>query len=289
MWQFYALGAIAFNCLENIMDKRAMRGEVDSIVASFIRVSLYILIVCPIVSLFGHTITWHFDVGFMLFGVLNTFISAAYTIILRRVNITTITMLSYIAPLAFLFIDHMIGAKFSLIQVLAILGLAVGGIAFAMDDRPQLDAKTILALLWMFCCTGGEAFYVKHIHNTTNMDIISVFANIWGWVVIYLGLTLMVTGRWRKLFTQEALTYSKWSVAGKSLDVMNSLLWSFGIAMTTVTQFASMDVFFPPLMLILVLIFQGLLKVDLGEPLHKHTIFRKSCAAIVLVFCSLFV
>lgn len=44
-----------------------------------------------------------------------------------------------------------------------------------------------------------------------------------------------------------------------------------------------MEVFFPPVMLLLVLLAQGTLGVDLGERIYGRAVVRKSVAALILV------
>lgn len=288
-WPAYALGAITCNCLQDITDKRAMQGDVDGLVATFIRVALYVLLVIPLTALMGHPLTWYCTPAVLGFALVSVGMSSAYTLLLRRIHISTLAILAYVAPLIFLLVDHFLGQTHTWMQVGAIAGLVIGGMVFAMDDRPQLDRWTILALIWTMACSGAEAYYVKHVHATEGLDIITVLSNIWGWVAVYLALAVVVSGRWRRLFTRSAWTYARWSVLGKSFDVMNSFLWSMGVALTSVAQFTAMDVFFPPIMLALVFVAQKGLRMNLGETLTSSALLRKAGAAVVLVISSLFV
>jgi hypothetical protein len=288
-WPAYALGAISCNCLQDITDKRAMRDPVDGVVATFIRVALYVLLVIPLTALMGHRLTWYCTPVVLGFAVLNMGMSSAYTLLLRRIHVSTLSIFAYVAPLIFLVVDHLLGQTHTWAQVGAIGGLVLGGIVFALDERPQFDRMTVLALVWTMACSGIEAYYVKHVHATQGLDVITVLANIWGWVAVFLGVVLLVSGRLPRLFTRTAWTYARWSVVGKSFDVMTSYLWSLGVALTTVAQFAAMDVFFPPIMLFLVVVVQKGLRINLGETLTQPAMLRKMAAATVLVISSLFV
>jgi drug/metabolite transporter (DMT)-like permease len=288
-WPAYALGAIACNGLQDLTDKRAMRGHLDGAVATFIRVGLYVLLVLPLMALMGHPLTWYCTPAVMGFGVLNTGMSSAYTLLLRRIHISTLAILAYVAPLIFLVIDHFLGQVHTLWQIGAIVGLVAGGMLFVLDERPQFDRLTLVALLWTVGCGGAEAYYVKSVHATEGLDVIVVLANIWVWVSLFLLAFLVVTGRVRHLVTRAAWTYARWSVLGKSFDVMASYLWSVGVALTTLAQFAAMEAFFPPILLLLVWLVQGVFRVDLGETLTRAALLRKSAAAGLLVVSSLFV
>lgn len=291
MWQSYALAAVVFNCLEDITDKRAMNGSaaIDADVATFIRVLLYCLLVVPITMLLGHGVTWYCSPGIVLFGLASTLMSSAYTVVLKRVNITTLAVLAYVAPLIFLTIDTAIGHDFTTAQVLAIVGLVVGGMGFAMDERLKFDKLTIAALAFMFLYSGAEFYYAKWMFKTEGLTVISLFANVWGWAAVFLGAYLIVRRKAPLLATRQAATYAKLSTLAKSFDVMTSLLWGIGVTMTTVAQFSSMEVFFPPVMLALALLAQLAFKIDLGEHVERAAIARKASMAAVLVVSGMFV
>lgn len=220
MWQLYALSAIVFNCLEDITDKRAMNGSaaIDADVATFIRVTLYCLLVIPITALFGHTVSWYCSPGIIFFGLASTLMSSAYTVVLKRVNITTLAVLAYIAPLIFLVIDNAIGNAFTHVQVFAIVGLVIGGMGFAMDDHLKLDKLTLAALAFMLIYSGAEFYYAKWMFKTEGLSVISLFANVWGWATIFLAAYLIVRRKVPLLLTREAATYAKLSTLAKSFD-----------------------------------------------------------------------
>lgn len=291
MWQAYALGAVVFNCLEDITDKRAMNGSatIDADVATFIRVLLYCLLVVPITMLVGHSVTWYCSPGIVLFGLASTLMSSAYTVVLKRVNITTLAVLAYVAPLIFLTIDTAIGHDFAIGQVLGIVGLVIGGMGFAMDERLKFDKLTIAALVFMFIYSGAEFYYAKWMFKTEGLSVISLFANIWGWAALFLGAYLVVRRKTPLLATREAAAYAKLSSLAKCFDVTTSLLWGIGVTMTTVAQFSSMEVFFPPVMLALALFAQLAFKIDLGEHVERSAIARKASMAAMLVISGMFV
>jgi hypothetical protein len=283
MWQLYAIASVSCNALEQISDKRAMREEVGGAVATFIRVTFYTLLLIPLAALVGHPVHWYCTPGILLFSLINVTMASAYTVLMKHVNVTSIAVLSYLAPLIFLAIDRANGASFTVLQVLAIVGLVGGGVGFAIDSRPQFDGRTLFALACTLACSGAEAYYVKHVQRAEGIHILTILANMWGWVIALLALYLVASGKWRSLFTREAVRYARWSLLGKSLDTWTSVFWSLGLPLTTVAEYASMEVFFPPVMLLLVLFAQGVLGVDLGENVRGSAMARKAAAALLLV------
>ena len=291
MWQAYSLGSIVFNCLEDIADKRAMTRApgIDSNVATTIRVVLYCLLVIPITALLGQTVSWYISPGIVAFGLASTLMSSAYTVVLKRVNVTTIAVLGYVAPLIFLIIDHAIGERVSLTQGLAVVGLVAGGIGFALDGKLSFDRPTILALGGMFIYSGAEFYYAKWMFKHEGLNVISLFTNVWGWAAAFLVAWLAVRRKLPLLLTKEVISYAKLSTLAKSFDVMTSIAWGVGITMTTTAQFSAMAVFFPPTMLILALVAQMAFHVDLGERIERQTIARKVSMVALLTISGVFV
>jgi len=291
MWQLYALSAIVFNCLEDITDKLAMNGSaaIDADVATFIRVALYCMLVIPITALFGYLVSWYCSPGIVFFGLASALMSSAYTVVLKRVNITTLAVFAYIAPIIFLVIDNAIGNNFTFVQVCAILGLVVGGIGFAMDDRLKFDKLTMAAVVFMFVYSGAEIYYAKWMFKNEGLSVISLFANVWGWAAVFLAAHLIVRRKVPLLLTRQAATYTKLSTLAKSFDVAISLLWGIGVTMTTVAQFSSMEVFFPPVMLAMALLAQTCFGINIGEHVERQVIARKVSMAAVLVVSGMFV
>lgn len=291
MWQAYSLGSIVFNCMEDITDKRAMTGapSIDSSVATFVRVVLYCLLVVPITALLGQSVSWYISPGIVAFGLASTLMSSAYTVVLKRVNITTVAVLGYVAPLIFLMIDHAIGESLTMAQMLAIVGLVAGGIGFALDDKLSFDPATVMALGFMLIYSGAEFYYAKWMFKHEGLNVISLFANVWGWAAVFLGAWLAMRRKLSLLLTKQAITYAKLSTLAKSFDVLTSVAWGIGVTMTTVAQFSAMEVFFPPIMLLLALVAQLTFRVDLGEHIEQRAIVRKVSMAAVLAVSGAFI
>jgi hypothetical protein len=291
MWQAYSLGSIICNCLEEITDKRAMNTaqRLDADVATFIRVALYCLLVVPVTALLGQPLSWYISPGIVAIGLASTLMSSAYTVVLKRVNITTVAVLGYVAPILFLLIDRTSGETITATQTFAIFGLVTGGIGFALDDRLRIDRVAILAMALMLVYGGVEFYYAKWMFKHEGLNVISLFANVWGWAAIFLGIGIIARRKWRLLLTRQALTYTKISAVAKTFDVLTSAAWGIGITLTTVAQFSAMEAFFPPIMLILALVVQMALKVDIGERFERRVIGRKALMATLLVVSGAFV
>lgn len=121
------------------------------------------------------------------------------------------------------------------------------------------------------------------------LTVISLFANVWGWAAVFLAVYLLVRGKMPLLLTCEAVSYAKLSTLAKTFDVLTSRQWGVGVTMTTVAQFSSMEVFFPPTMLLMALAAQVLFRIDLGERIERRVVARKASMAAVLVLSGMFV
>lgn len=290
MWQLYALSAIALACLENITDKRAMNGSViDTDVATFVREVLFCLLVVPITSLLGYPVTWYCSPGIILVGLLATFMATAYTHVLTRINITTLSVLTCVTPLIFLAIDNAIGHVFTLIQVFAIAGLVIGGIGFALDERLKLDVITLGLLAFLFGCYGGEFYYIQYLNKTEGLSGISFFANAQGWTALFLAIHLTLRHKLPLLLTRDAFVFVKRSALAKSFDVGSSTMVGMALVIATVSQFSSMEIFMPLIMLVIALVAQVVFRVDLGENVERGAIVRKTSMAMVLIISGMFV
>lgn len=288
-WQAFALGSVTASGLQDIADKRALQGAVDPTVATFVRVTLYVVLIVPLIVVLRQGLVWYMSPGLLLCALANALVAGAYTVLLQRIHISTLGVLAYAAPLLFLAVDHWSGNAITPLHAMGVVGLVVGGIAFALDDRLQLSPTTILALVWTVGITGVEAYYVKHVHAQTGVPIVSLFANIWGWAAAVLGVVVVARGKAALVPTRATWTYLRWSVLGKGCDVSSSLCWSMGITATTVAQFAAMEVWFPPILLLLTTGAQRFLGMELGEVVHRRALWRKGAAALLLVGSSLVV
>jgi low temperature requirement protein LtrA len=105
----------------------------------------------------------------------------------------------------------------------------------------------------------------------------------------FLFLYVLISGQAKVLFSRNAWQYARYCVAAKSIDALVSFFWCAGIVLTTVAQMASMEIFFPILVLIVATVGQRCFKLELGETLHGHALVRKSFAACLLALSATFV
>lgn len=173
----------------------------------------------PITAIAGQSVGWYCSLGIVVFGLLSALMSTAYTLALKRVNVTTLSVLSYIAPLIFLVVDNVIGHTFSAIQIFAIVGLVLGGIGFALDERLTIDAPTLGLLVFMLGYSGAQFYYLQYLHKTEAVTGISFFANVWGGAAVFLLVHLVVRRKAPLLLTEKAWAYARLSVMAKSFDV----------------------------------------------------------------------
>jgi len=289
IWQLYALGAIFATCVENITDKAGIRAPIDTLVATFIRVATYSVLVPTLCFIFGQPLTFYVSPGIVVFGVASTAMASVYTLTIKKVDVTTFSLLSYIGPLCFLAIDNVIGSGINLYQSLGVCGLVLGGMLFLSNGTLKLDKITISALLFLVTFSGSEAYYLKYLVLTENISGISVLASIWVWAALFLGCAVIAKGKLPLIFDNRTVTYVKYSATAKTFDATSSILTGVALTQTTVSQFSALDVFFPPMMLMLAIAAQKWLKIDLGESIDKKTVSKKGLATVVLIISGLMV
>jgi hypothetical protein len=286
MWQIWSLTATGFACCENITDKRAMRsggGAIDADVASFLRVLLWCLLVIPVSAAFGAHVSWYFNVWIVLFGLASAGLALSYTQVMRRVEASTLAVLTYIGPLIFLAIDAISGHHFTASQVAGLVGLVAGGIVFVANGRIRADRTTLALLGVMFAYSGSEGYYLQYVNRTAGNSGISFFASVWVWAGAFLLLNLIVRGKYRLLGQRDAGMYAMISALGKSFDAGASLFSGKVLTAVSVSQFAAMQAVYPPMALVLTVVAQRTLGIDLGEPLDSRTLWRKFGAAALIV------
>lgn len=226
---------------------------------------------------------------FFLGFLLATFMATAYTHVLTKINITTLSILTCVTPLFLLAIDNAIGHDFSITQIFAIAGLVVGGIGFALDEKFKLDVTTLGLLAFLFGSYGGEFYYIQYLNKTEGLSGISFFANAQGWTAIFLAIYLVFRRKLPLLFTRNAFSFARRSALAKSFDVGSSMMAGMALVIATVSQFSSMEIYMPLVMLIMALVAQIVFRVDLGENVERGAIARKASMALVLIISGMFV
>lgn len=289
-WQCYALGSVLFSCLEDVGDRYAINIPVQIVAASFIRLSIWIIIATSVMCLTpGHHFFWTPTPTLLLLGAMGAVTAIAYSRVLTRISVSTLSVFAFIMPLLFLVVDKAAGYRLTAFEVLAILGMVLGGIGFGKDEPIRMDRWTILAFVWMVVNAGIEAYYVKYMHDTQHTDNMGILLNMWSLSLVFLIAIMTYKGYWKELAKKDSLRYMRRCLVSKGPDVCSTLMWSAALSLAAVSQISAVSAFYPLIMLILVWIVQGGLKVNLGEDLRIQAMTRKSLSACLLVLSILVV
>jgi hypothetical protein len=281
-WQCYALAGVVFSGLEDIGDRYAINVGIDAVAASFTRIVVYLVFAALAMLVTGRALFWYPHTSVLALALVGAITAVAWSRILIKISISTLSIFAYIAPVLFLVIDRLSGTRVTLLEVLAILGMVLGGIGFAYDEKIRMDRWTFLAVTWIIFNCGAEAYYLKYAQVTYHLDPMGVLLNIWMWAVFVLGFVITYQRGWKAYFQPQVFHYMGRCTLGKSADVASSLCWSIGLTLTAVSQLSAINAFYPLIMLVLVWTIQGVLRVDLGEDLRLQSVSRKTLSAILL-------
>lgn len=286
MWQLYAIMALSMVCVENTIDKIAVKEDIDSGLASFIRIAIYSLVAPLIIMAFGYKIEFYVSTAIVLFGLGGAVTAVFYIEGMKRVKASSLAVLTCLGPLLFLAVDHYLENAIGLSQSLTVVFLVIGGTIFVSVDKFEINKETVAAFLFMTVFFGGEAYLVKYYQNNNILDGYSTIINLWLWSVLFLGIYSY--RKLKDLFAARSVKYMKYCIVSKTFDSLNTVFAIAGLAMTNVSQYSAMEVFFPPLMFVTVLVTQYILKIDIGEELDFSSAYRKLTGLFVIVLSACF-
>lgn len=293
MWQGYSLGSLIAGALENATDKAGIvhDGGVDSYVASFYR-AFFFFIAVLFVGFSGilGSVSPFFHWSYIPIAIVSTISTLLFTYLLRTVEITVIGAASYLAPFLFLLFDTQIfGVQLREHQVLGIILLVSGGLAFSLDGkthhfRRDLGWRIWAALTFIYVLgAAAEAYLFKYLHATHDVNAVSyyVYSTIPG--IIFLFFIVVWKRRTQQLFSPAARAYMPYAMLGKSFDSLNSILFITALSMATLAQVSAFNALMPLMIVIIAAIVQGMFGFRLKERLDSRRTGWKLCAALVLV------
>ena len=299
MWQGYALGSLIAGALESVADKAGIvhDARIDSYVATFYRVSCYLAAVTLLgfSGLFGE-LQFFFHWTLPLLGVLATISSLLFTYLLRRLEITVIGALAYVAPIVFLCIDTaVIGVDLSGIQILGILFLVGGAIAFVLDGVThhfrRIFTWRIAGALFLMTVVyaGADAYLFKYLHSAYQLSAVSYSFSTHLFNVVFLFGIVVARGSFAHLFDTAAIRYLPYAAIGKSFDAVNTIFYLLALPLVSVSQLTAFTALSPLVLFLVAALTQGLFRFSLQEHLRAHNAPWKLGAAIVLVVGGLMV
>jgi drug/metabolite transporter (DMT)-like permease len=292
MWQLYVLGSLFASATENVIDKASLLGNiaVDFFVASFWRPLLF-FIVTVVIGLFGWVGVLHFSFywGIIALAPIGAFSSLFYTYVLQKVEVTSATAITYIAPILFLFIDaKFLHNGFPLKVVMGIVLLVLGGIGFSINATTRKLKTELTPLVWGMLAfsvfwTGCEAYLFKYLNATQGINGVSFFSSLWLLTSVVLLLIVLLKGKTALLFKKTSRTYAKQSLVSKTFDAISTVLWAQALTFVAVSQVSAYDALYPLILFVLVLVVQGIFKRNLNEKLDRQHIVWKIVATACLV------
>lgn len=287
-WQIYALLAILAISVEGAIDKRALSSiKLDLSVASFVRIVCYCLMVIPLSHLAGVPFYWHVNAGILFFGLSGAALALAYSVLLKNVKYSSISILLFLPSIFYIAIDTWSDHPLSALQIGSVLGLSVFGALFVYEKGITFNRQVLLAFLVMACYAGAEMYYLKYLNKSEGIPGPVFFANTWIWASIFSGLFLL----WKRpsVDKPELLRYIRFSVVSKTFDAISSISAGIGLTLTSVSLYSSYQVFTPVIGFVTVLFTQYVLRKEVGEALTPLALFRKLFALVGILTCSVLV
>ncbi|MFZ2887271.1 MAG: EamA family transporter, partial [Minisyncoccia bacterium] len=272
MWQMYSIGSLVAGAFESAIDKAGIVGDarVDSYAASFYRTFFFFLatLTVGLTGILGNLqlfIHWSI-VPLAFLGLVSTLL---FTYLLRKVEITVISAASYLTPILFLIIDtSFLGINLSQAEVLGIILLVCGGIAFSLDGKTEhfkreFTWKVAGAFVFIYILQSGiENYTFKHFSDG-GLNAISYYASIWSLTtLLFLGV-LLVKGKMHTLVARAAVTYIPYAALGKTFDAFNSILFLSAVSIATVSQVSAFNALFPLVVFIAAVITQSFFGIGL--------------------------
>lgn len=288
----YSLLGLFSNALENSFDKHSLLQEssLDYAVATFYRVFVYTLII-TLVGLLGWAggLRFLFDWKIVSFGVFGALNSLSYTYALRRIEVTNIGTIAYIAPVFFLLIDTaLLHTPLSSLQILGVICLAVGGIGFSIDGatrriKKELSLPVLSIFIFWLIYGGIEAYFFKFMNATQGVNATTFFTNVWAWSGVTLLILVLAQRKSLLLFTKSVSRFVTISVFSKSCDVGSTLFTAQALVLASVSQVTAMGALSPLVLFAVASLLQGIFRVSLNERLDRANFMWKFAMILLLV------
>ena len=294
MWIFFAIGSLVLNSFETTTDKIALVGDkvMDYLAASFWRVFLF----CLFYGLLGLTGTVgklhiFLPLPLLIIGIFCASSSIFYTKLLKQIEATGYAVLSYMAPVLYLFVDiFIIKAHLTGLEAIGILLLASGGVMFVLNPKTfrvkkEFTPAVFGMLVYNIFINASQYYAFKYYFNRGLINEVSFYFNIW--IVTLIVLVGFLVVRKKTSVTLHSLRDHKKFMAtitlSKFFDVSSSLLWLHALAMATVSQVNATDAVYPLMMIAVVYIAQSLFKLKAEEKFSQgHLAFK---LAGVMLLC----
>lgn len=297
MWQLLTLASIFLTTSENIIDKVVMVTDkaMDTLLASFYRNGLVFLfsVALAVTGIFGQL---HIFLNWvvLLLSVLWIGQGIFYTYLLKHIELTGSSALSYITPFFFLLVDVLaLKAPITLLQMGGVVLLVLGGMIFAISTenwrfKPEYT-KYVLAIFALNAVFDGCEYYAfKHYHAALGINEISWMASVW--LLVTAGFIILITlkrgwSKWR--YTAVHNSYIAKEGVAKFLDALAYLLWLRALTLTNVSRVNALGSFEPLMLLVMLYATQKLLRKQTDENFDGRNLWQKIFATAVLILGAL--
>lgn len=291
MWQLFALVSVFANACENVADKAAivLDRRINYAIATFWRNALFLLF-ATIVGVCGWLGEMHFYFGWsiLVFSVFYIFSSYFYTYLLQRIEVTGIAVDTYIMPIVFLAIDTVIlHAHLSLEQIVGIILLTLGGLAFALDGKThRIKREWTLAVwaifvYWLFY-DGAEYYLFKYLNVTEGVNGVSFNVSFSLVGTACMLLYIVWIRKTRLIFAKDAQKYIPAVTVSKILDTAGALFWMQALTLATVSQVSAIGAIEPIILFLVALVVQKSTRFSVREKTDRRNVFWKFGAVSLL-------
>jgi drug/metabolite transporter (DMT)-like permease len=213
-----------------------------------------------------------------------------YTFLLKKIEITSSSLMSNFLPLLFLPIDiFILDRNLNLSTILGILILVLGGIIFFAKKGIFGNKKQRMLVFGIFIFDallyGSEMYIFQNSSTHLNISETSFLVSVWSMAVLFLTCVIIFSHLCLKVEKPNIptlLTYTYLSIPAKVADFGNSFFFLRALSLASASQVASMSSFYPFVLIFIVFIIQQKLKINLNEILDTKNLLRKIIAIILI-------
>ena len=219
---------------------------------------------------------------------------------MRRVEVTSIGAIYYLAPFLFLAIDSkIVHVSLSGGEVAGIFLLVLGGLGFAIDGKTHRLKRELSPMVWglflfSILYTGVEGYLFKYLNVHETMNAVSFVASygivgpsghagLGSVATAGMGCILAYQGKWHLLHGGPARAYVPYISLSKIFDALNTILWTEALVFAAVSQVSAMEALEPLVLFVVTAGLQGLMRFHMQEKLDIKRLHWKALSVSMLV------
>ncbi len=287
MWQLFSFSSLFCKTLEEAIDKATLvkYKSIDSYSSTWIRNFIFLFLSILSTILISQKLpVIVITIPIIILGVFYAINSILYTVLLKEIEITSSSIMSTFTPLIFLPIDiFIVGKKLIPRQIFGILILVIGGIVFFKRSKinAQFTKKKILMVIGIFLFSvtlqGFESYLFQSLFIHKNLSEANFLVSLWS--VVFLFLTIFILCRClishQRPNVKMLMNYSGGSLLSKVADYGNSFFFFKALSIASASQVSSMEVFYPILLIFVVILIQHKFGFNLEEIVDRKSLTSK--------------